>query len=369
MTSATGANGGALVAWGWTQGFDDAFASVLAQRRGAGAVVAARVVSISRGVIHLVAEEGELNARALQRIRGSTSGPPLVGDWVAVEKTQVPGADPKIVQVLPRRTLLSRRAAGARTEEQGVAANVDAVFLVMGMDGDFNLRRMERFLAMAAESGAEPVVVLTKKDLCADPAALCAKARAAAPAAVVVAVDTPAGENLAALAGYLEAGRTVAMLGSSGAGKSTLLNALCGEEVMRTAPVRGSDDRGRHTTTRRRLVQLPGGGLLIDNPGIRELALWAEGDASLDETFDDIRGIARECRFRDCGHGREPGCAVLKAIRNGRLAPARLRNYNELLAEQRRLWERRDEASRRAGERRLGAYYRSVQRARRNRRR
>ena len=371
-----------LKAWGWAPDFAESYGWFLESAAAAEHLFPARVVSISRGVFHVAAAEGEIDARVLKRVRTSATGPPAVGDWVVVESFSVPGVDPRIVHVLDRRSRLSRKAAGARTEEQVVAANVDAVFLVMGLDGDFNPRRLERFVAMVRESGAEPVVVLTKADLCADPEARRAQAERAAPGTTVVAVNALAGEkarsgstpvsrlgNLAPLAAHLAPGRTVAMIGSSGAGKSTLLNALCGEVVMRTAPVRESDDRGRHTTTHRRLVQLPGGGLLIDNPGIRELQLWADDEASLEETFDDIEDLARECRFRDCGHGSEPGCAVRAAIRDGSLDPARLRNYNDLREEQRRLEQRRDEASRRAEERKLGAFYKSVQQAKKNRRR
>ncbi len=357
-----------LEAWGWAPDFAASFERFLESTEEAAPFFAARVVSVARGVHHLAAAKGKVAARSLKRVRSSTSGAPAVGDWVVVESASGPGVDPRIVHVLDRRSRLSRKAAGARTEEQVVAANVDAVFLVMGLDGDFNPRRLERFVAMVRESGAEPLVVLTKSDLCGDPEARLARAEHAAPGTTVVAVNALAGENLELLAGRLAAGSTVAMVGSSGAGKSTLLNALCGEEVMPTAPVRERDDRGRHTTTHRRLVRLPGGGLLIDNPGIRELKLWADDDASLEETFDDIEELRLGCRFRDCGHGREPGCAVQAAIRDGLLDPARLRNYNDLRDEQRRLEQRRDEASRRAEERRLGAFYKSVQQAKKNRR-
>ncbi len=359
----------ALEAWGWASDFAESFARFLASTEETAPFFAARVVSISRGVYLLAAAEGEIGARALKRVRASAAGTPAVGDWVVVEGASASGVDPRIVQVLDRRSRLSRKAAGARTQEQVVAANVDAVFLVMGLDGDFNPRRLERFVAMVRESGAAPVVVLTKADLCGDPEAGRARAERAAPGTTVVAVNARAGENLAPLAAHLAAGRTVAMVGSSGAGKSTLLNALCGEAVMRTAPVRESDDRGRHTTTHRRLVPLPGGGLLIDNPGIRELQLWADDEGSLEETFDDVEELALECRFRNCGHGQEPGCAVQAAIRDGSLDAARLRNYDGLREERRRLEQRRDEASRRAEDRRLGAYYKSVQRAKKNRRR
>lgn len=363
-----GVNEAGLEAWGWAPDFAESCDRFLESAAVPEHLFPARVASISRGVFHVAAAEGEIDARVLKRVRTSVSGPPAVGDWVVVESSSVHGVDPRIVHVLDRRSRLSRKAAGARTEEQVVAANIDAVFLVMGLDGDFNPRRLERFVAMVRESGAEPVVVLTKADLCAHLDASRSQAQQAAPATMVVAVNALAGENLEPLAAHLAAGRTVAMVGSSGAGKSTLLNALCGEVVMRTAPVREGDDRGRHTTTHRRLVQLPGGGLLIDNPGIRELQLWADDEGSLEETFDDIEELAVGCRFRDCGHGREPGCAVQAAIRDGSLDRARLGNYNDLREEQRRLEQRRDEASRRAGERKLGAFYKSVQQAKKNRR-
>lgn len=358
-----------LNAWGWRPDFADSCRRFVEEASSPGRLVPARVVSIARGVYQVVAAEGEVSARLLKRARRAVPGGPAVGDWVVVEMSPLPGVDPRIVHVLDRRSRLSRKAAGARTEEQVVAANVDTVFLVMGMDGDFNVRRLERFVAMVTESGAEPVVVLTKADLAADPDAMRERAAEASPGATVVAVNALAKQGLEPLALHLAPGRTVAMLGSSGAGKSTLLNGLSGEEVMRTAPVRDGDDRGRHTTTHRRLVRLPGGGLLIDNPGIRELQLWADDESSLEETFDDIEEVALDCRFRDCGHGQEPGCAVRAAIRDGSLDPARLRNYNDLREEQRRLEQRRDEASRRAEDRRLGAYYKSVQQAKKNRRR
>ncbi len=364
-----GVNEADLEAWGWADDFAGSCNRFLASAAARERLFAARVVSISRGVFHVAAAEGEIGARVLKRVHRGSAGSPAVGDWVVVETSSVAGVDPRIVHVLDRRSRLSRKAAGARTEEQVVAANLDAVFLVMGLDGDFNLRRLERFVAMVTESGAEPVVVLTKADLVADPEARRRQAVEASPGTTVVAVNALARENLKPLAVHLTPGRTVAMVGSSGAGKSTLLNALCGEEVMRTAPVRAGDDRGRHTTTRRRLVRLPGGGLLIDNPGIRELQLWADDESSLEETFDDIEKIALECRFRDCGHGREPGCAVRAAAESGGLDPARLRNYHDLREEQRRLELRRNEVSRRAEDRRLGAYYKLVQQARRNRRR
>ena len=328
-------NEAALEAWGWARDFADSYRGFL-ESSSSERLFPARVVSMSRGVYHLATAEGEVDAPLLKRVRRAASGSPAVGDWVVVEAASASGADPRIVHVLERRSRLSRKAAGTRTEEQVVAANLDAVFLVMGLDGDFNLRRLERFVAMATESGAEPVVVLTKADLVADPEAMREQAAEASPGTTVVAVTALTNENLAPLAVHLARGRTVAMVGASGAGKSTLLNALCGEEVMRTAPVREGDDRGRHTTTHRRLVQLPSGGLLIDNPGIRELQLWADDDSSLEETFDDIEELAPRMPFprlrprpgaglrgsgRDQGRPAGPGAAAQLQRAAGRTAP------------------------------------------------
>ena len=363
-----GENVATLEAWGWAPDFADSYRRFL-ESSSSERLFPARVVSMSRGVYHLATAEGEVDAPLLKRVRRAASGSPVVGDWVVVETASAAGADPRIVHVLERRSRLSRKAAGARTEEQVVAANLDAVFLVMGLDGDFNLRRLERFVAMATESGAVPVVVLTKADLAADAEAMRQQAEEASPGTTVVAVAALANENLEPLAVHLASGRTVAMVGASGAGKSTLLNALCGEEVMRTAPVREGDDRGRHTTTHRRLVPLPGGGLLIDNPGIRELQLWADDDSSLEETFDDIEELARECRFprlrprsrarlrrprrdREPAGWTRPGCATTTSC--GKSSAA---------------WSSAaTKSSRRAEDRRLGSYYKSVQQAKNRRR-
>ena len=317
---------------------------------------AARVVFESRRLYRVHDGRQELPAAAAGRFE---LGPerPSVGDWVVIDG---PASSPRIVHILPRRTRLSRKVVGQKTEEQIVAANVDTVFLVMGMDGDFNLRRLERFAVMASESGAEPVVILTKKDLHADPIGACLDAKTVVPGMPVFAVCSPTTEGLEPLRAFLATGRTVALVGSSGAGKSTLLNALDGRSTMRTGAVRSSDDRGRHTTTHRQLVPLAGGGLLVDNPGVREIQLWADKGA-LDATFDDLAELAAGCRFRDCRHVGEPGCAVLEAMQEGRLDPERLRNHRDMERELESLERRRNVAEQRRADKKLGRLYRNVQ--------
>jgi ribosome biogenesis GTPase len=239
--------------------------------------------------------------------------------------------------VLPRRTKFSRTAAtaGNRMEEQVVAANVDVVFLVSGLDGDFNVRRLERYLTLAYESGAAPVIVLTKTDVCDDVVAAVAEAETVSFGVPVHAVSNVTGEGLDELRPYFEGNRTVAALGSSGVGKSTLVNALAGEELTATGDLR-ADGKGRHTTRARELVEMPGGGLFLDTPGMRELRLW-EADEGLEAAFADVVAIERQCRFNDCSHEVEPGCAVRAALESGVLDSERFESYRKLQRELARL--------------------------------
>jgi ribosome biogenesis GTPase len=271
----------------------------------------------------------------------SRSDYPAVGDWVVV--TRPSGSDRVIIQaVLPRRSRFSRKVAGSETEAQVVAANVDVVFLVAGLDRDFNLRRVERYLVTAWEGGATPVVILNKADLRDDVSACVHAIARIAPGVPVHAISCRSGDGLAALEAYLGPGRTVALLGSSGVGKSTLINRLLGFDRQRTRDVRERDSRGRHTTSNRELVVLPAGGLLIDTPGMRELQLWSGGE-TLQDAFDDIRRTADGCRFRDCRHDSEPACAVKAAVAAGDIPPERLANYLRLHRELDQLAARQDE--------------------------
>jgi ribosome biogenesis GTPase len=280
----------------------------------------ARVGAVHRGAYLLITESGEVEAEASGRMFYEGDELPVTGDWVALR----PGGR-LIESVLPRRSSFRRRNPGTRVEVQVLAANLDLLFLVAGLDGDFNLRRLERYLVLAAECGCRAVVVLNKADLCTDlQGAVCAAESLGAP---VVAVSATRGDNVEALSGEARPGTTAAFLGSSGAGKSTLVNALIGSTVQATRPVREHDSRGRHTTTQRELIMLPEGWMVIDMPGLREVALWANDDG-LAGAFADVEELASQCRFRDCTHQSEPGCAVRDSMDD-----ARLGSYNKLRKE------------------------------------
>lgn len=263
---------------------------------------------------------------------------PVTGDHVLARP--IDAATMLIEQVLPRRTALSRRAAGTRQAEQVLAANVDLAFLVTGLDGDFNPRRLERYLALAHEGGVEPILVLNKADTCLALAERLDEARAVAGGAPVLPVSALSGDGCDAVEALLTPGTTAVLLGSSGAGKSTLLNRLTGSEVHLTGAVRASDSRGRHTTTHRELIPLASGAALIDTPGLREIQLWV-GRAALATVFDEIAALALECRFADCAHVSEPGCAV-----RGHVAPERLDSFHKLTREADRLERPRSEKAR-----------------------
>lgn len=308
-----------------------------------------RITLVHRGIYRLQIGEKEIDAATTGRIRHQASDSsqfPVVGDWV-VCRVDDTSSMALIQQILPRKTKISRKAAGERTEEQVVAANVDTVFLVMGLDGDFNLRRMERLLATAWEGGVFPVILLNKEDLAADPEARRREVEAIAPGVPVLKLSALESRGLEQLQSFLGKSQTVALIGSSGVGKSTLINRLLGNEQLRTREVRAGDDRGRHTTTHRQMFKLPGGGLLIDNPGIREVQLWGS-DGGLQASFDDITELAKGCRFRDCHHQSEPGCAVLASVEGGGLAADRLENYRALQRELQYLERKQDEGAERA---------------------
>lgn len=304
-----------------------------------------RIVAEHKGQYRLGTANGELWAEVAGKFYQATSRVdfPATGDFVAARMPESDG--PAIIQaVLPRRTAFVRKAAGDRVEQQVVAANVDTVFIVSALDHDFNLRRLERYLTLAWESGSRPVLLLNKLDLCDDLQAVLAEVGTVALGVPVHPLSAETEEGVDALAPYLQPGRTVAVIGSSGVGKSTLINRLLGRDVQATREVRSSDSRGRHTTTHRELFVLPSGGLMIDTPGMRELQLWSAGDG-LDAAFSDIENLARGCRFQNCRHDRERGCAVRAAIDRGELPMERLESYRKLGRELDYLESQTDEAA------------------------
>ena len=335
-------------------GWDAEFAALFEACGGRG-LSPARVVMQSRDMSTLVTRNGELSGEVSGGFRHRALRPadyPAVGDWVAIAPC---GSDRALIQTLvPRRSAFTRKAAGEVVEAQVVAANVDTVFLVSGLDGDFSLRRIERYVTTAWASGADPVIILNKADLRPDLPDVVAAAGRVAPGVSVVAASAMTLDGLKGIEPFLIAGRTIAFLGSSGVGKSTLINRLLGEERFPTAAVSdAAAGRGRHTTAARELVRLPGGALLIDTPGMRELQLWAD-DEGLDRAFDDIDRIASRCRFPDCLHDQEPGCAVRAAVTEGNLDARRLDSYIKLRRELRFLELKKDAKTRRQQEKAAG---------------
>jgi len=305
-------------------GWDDGWEATFAEHRAAG-LVPARVAVQHRGAYDLIHEEGEQRASAANRLVRE-EGLPAVGDWIGIDLTSN-----LIEALLPRRTSISRKEVWQATREQVLAANVDIAFLVQALPLDFNLRRLERYLAMAWESGAQPIVLLTKTDLVDDVQRYLDEVDTVTLGSCPVhAVSARTGDGLDELREWLQLNKTAVLLGSSGVGKSTIVNALVGEELLATQEVREDDQRGRHTTSHRELIVLSEGGVVLDTPGIRELQLW---DADLEQTFGDVEEIGRRCRFSDCNHDREPGCAIREALADGSLASDRWQSYVKLQRE------------------------------------
>ncbi|NLJ30400.1 MAG: ribosome small subunit-dependent GTPase A [Clostridiales bacterium] len=292
----------------------------------------ARVISQEKDRYKIAAENGERFAVVSGKFRYEAADPsqyPAVGDFVMADHIDGSSGDAVIHRILPRKSVFERMAAGGEHQTQVVAANIDTVFVCMSLNNNYNLSRLERYLSVAWNSGAAPVAVLTKADLCPDLAGVTAEISAAAPGTDILATSSFDKASCDKLLSYLQPGRTVSFIGSSGVGKSTLINRLIGEERLPTSQIR-KDDRGRHTTTRRELLVLPGGGIVIDTPGMRELGVEA---VDLSQSFSDIDALASQCRFRDCTHTAEPGCAVLKALETGQLDARRLENYQKLKRE------------------------------------
>lgn len=328
-----------LAQWGWHDRQAQSFASYEQQGFTVG-----RVVVDYRNTYLLYTEQGEQWAEVTGKFRHQATGIqdfPVVGDWVVIQPS--PTAQRSTIHaILPRTSKFSRKAVGGAIAEQMIATNVDTVFLVCGLDGDFNLRRIERYLMLTWDSGATPVIVLNKADLCLDLPQRLLEVESIAMGVPIVSLSAAQNQGLEGLQSYLQPGQTIALLGSSGVGKSTIANQLKGETVQAVQAVRMGDDRGKHTTTHRQLIPLPSGALMIDTPGMRELQLWA-GTEGLPETFSDIETLAEHCHFRNCQHEKEPDCAIQQALVDGTLDRKRFLNYQKLQREAQHLARKQDQ--------------------------
>ena len=351
-----------MKAIGWNDRFESLFAELKISN-----LIPARITRVDRGAVTLQSEMGAATASIAGRLNpDGDAGPPAVGDWVGMDPS---GGGGVVRVILPRTGSLARRRPGDGDREQVAAANVDLVLVVEALDRGPNPRRIERASAIAWDGGATPIVVLTKLDLCANPEGAVARAREGAPFADLLTVSARTGEGMGVLAGRLAVGSTSVLLGPSGVGKSTLANRLLGEERFAVTEVREGDRKGRHTTTFRELVVLPSGACLIDTPGVRELGLWLDAEA-VGAAFPEIEEAARRCRFSDCRHETEPGCAVLQNADQGNLNRGRLASFLRLRREAENLEMRRDESKRhefRARERSFGKMVRNTVKQKNNR--
>jgi ribosome biogenesis GTPase len=344
-------------------GWDGAWAEAFASHKDAG-LLPGRVFTHNRHIYSIYTEAGETTAELAGALLYRADEPelPVVGDWITFRQ-YAPGDLAIIHEVLPRRSRFSRKAAGRVVAEQVMAANIDILFVVCGLDHDYNLRRLERYLAAAAESGAPVVIVLTKADLCSDVEGRMKDVGSVAPGVPIIPINALSFDSASSLLYYLESGRTAALIGSSGAGKSTIVNQLLGANSQETQPTRESDGRGRHTTTQRELFILPSGGLILDNPGIRELQLWSD-PSSLESAFPEIETLAGCCEFRDCSHQADRGCAVQEALVHGKLSQERWRSYLKLQRELRHTALQFDDNARRDAKQRIKKLCKGVKRNR-----
>jgi ribosome biogenesis GTPase / thiamine phosphate phosphatase len=347
-------------------GWSDFFSTQLAEAERNSEIAAARVAEENREMFRLLSQQGEFMAEVSGKFRHEVTARaefPAVGDWV-LASTRKEESRATIHRVLSRKSKFSRKIAGKKSEEQIVAANVDVVFIVSSLNSEFNLRRLERYVALAWESGAQPVIVLNKSDLSENPEELRREAQAAAIGVRVIVTSALRGDGIGEIrelmrsdaesdsageiaAEKLRVAKTAALLGSSGVGKSSLINAILGTQLLDTGEIRESDDRGRHTTTTRQLIVAPNGGVLIDTPGMRELQLW-DASEGIDQAFGEIAELAANCKFRDCKHANEPGCAVRAAVELGALDSERLESFHKLGREEKFVAAKQDAAVRAA---------------------
>lgn len=328
-----------------TFGWDDFFEANFMTYAGCG-YTSGRVALEHKNLFRVYTQHGEVPAEISGKLRHESVNRrdlPAVGDWVVI-RSQPEGGRVMIHAVLPRRSSFVRKAAGSRTEEQIAGANIDTVMLLTSLNQDFSLRRLERYLIIAWKSGANPIIILSKSDLCNRVADRINEVQAVARGVPIHAISVVTGRGFDDIAQYFKPGQTVALLGSSGVGKSTLINHLTGIDHLKVQTVREDDDRGRHTTTHRELILLPAGGLVLDTPGMRELQLW-DGDESLQLVFEDIEALAGKCFFTDCRHQDEPRCAVREALGAGTIDTGRYESYEKLQKELKYLARRRDKAS------------------------
>ena len=352
-----------ILRWGWNDYFEAVWKD--GERE---STVPARVIAQSRGVWRVAGDFGECQAEAAGKLRlAAEQGAdwPAVGDWAVVE-IRNQGNAALIQEVLPRRSQFVRKMAGKKIAEQVIAANVDIALLVSALGGDFNPRRVERYLAQCWESGAKPVIVLNKSDVCESPQTKMEEMERVAMGVPLCAVSAKTGQGFDELEKVFGRGQTIVLLGSSGVGKSTIVNRLLGHAIQEVQEVRESDSRGRHTTTAREIFALPSGALLVDTPGLRELQLW-DADEGISQTFADIESLAANCRFGNCLHHGEPGCAVTAAIEAGSLDLARLENWRKLQRELEFLRRKSDPDARQNEKQRIKQLMRGVNKMHRDR--